>query len=394
VLFTTILAALAVLSLLLLAWQVIVGSAFKLHKPPPVARSASGITFLKPLKGCDDTTAESLRSWFVQDYAGPIQILFAVASESDPVCAIVRKLLEEFPTVDARLVLCVPLEHPNAKIVKLLQLEEHAKHEILVISDADVRVPPQLARELVTVLQDLRIGLANCFYRLANPSGLAMHLEAIGVNADFWSQVLQSRSLKPLQFALGAVMATRRSNLAQIGGFAGLADCLADDYQLGNRIASHGHRIELSSLVVDCWSHAMTAKEVWKHQLRWARTIRVCQPLPYFFSILSNPVAWPLACLLSMPNQTTGELLAVAIALRVLATYYLQLRIGAPARNSWLAPVKDVFQLLVWTGAFAGNSIEWRGRRMKLRADGTLVEGPNPKSKIQNPKETRTLDKH
>src|ERR1035437_635368 len=117
-----------------------------------------------------------------------------------------------------------------------------------------------------------------------------MQWEAIAINADFWSQVLQSRSLKPLDFALGAVMATRRRQLEEIGGFAPLVDCLADDYQLGNRIARRGHPIALSPVVVECWSAPMGWAAVWKHQLRWARTIRVCQPAPYFFSLLSNEI--------------------------------------------------------------------------------------------------------
>jgi ceramide glucosyltransferase len=109
-----------------------------------------------------------------------------------------------------------------------------------------------------------------------------MRCEAIAVNADFWSQVLQGVSFRKLDFALGAVMATRRKQLAEIGGFRALMDCLADDYQLGRRIAARGYRMELCPVVVDCWSAPMTWHEVWRHQLRWARTIRVCQPLPYF----------------------------------------------------------------------------------------------------------------
>src|SRR6185369_5879846 len=114
------------------------------------------------------------------------------------------------------------------------------------------------------------------------------------INADFWSQVLQSRSLKPIDFALGAVMALRRQALNKIGGFAALSDCLADDYQLGHRIARCGYDIGLCPVVVECWSEPMGWKAVWKHQTRWARTIRVCQPVPYFFSMLSNPTLWPL----------------------------------------------------------------------------------------------------
>ena len=127
-----------------------------------------------------------------------------------------------------------------------------------------------------------------------------MRCEAIAINADFWSQVLQAASLKPLDFALGAVMLTRRKLLAEIGGFTVLANCLADDYQLGHRIAQNGHRIALCPVVVECWHPPMNWYGVWKHQLRWARTIRVCQPVPYFFSILSNATLWPLLWLIAL----------------------------------------------------------------------------------------------
>ena len=180
-----------------------------------------------------------------------------------------------------------------------------AKHDLLVISDADVRVPPDLLANLVRLPARAALvrppGLACCFYRLANPATLAMRWEAIAINADFWSQVLQSRSLKPIDFALGAVMALPRSRLEEIGGFKALADCLADDYQLGNRIARRGHPIVLCPVVVDCWSAPMGWAAVWKHQLRWARTIRVCQAAPYFFSILSNATLWPLVWVAAKP---------------------------------------------------------------------------------------------
>ncbi len=157
-------------------------------------------------------------------------------------------------------------------------------------------------------------GLVCCFYRLANPTTLAMHWEAVAINADFWSQVLQSRSLKPIDFALGAVMATRREQLAEIGGFAPLVDCLADDYQLGNRIVRRGYSIALSPVVVECRSASMGWAAVWKHQLRWARTIRVCQPAPYFFSLLSNATLWPLLWLILKPCRAGRRLCHLLLA--------------------------------------------------------------------------------
>ncbi len=329
-----------------------------------------------------------------------------------------------------------------------MELERLAKHDLLMISDADVRVPPDFVANIVATLcpappsqprggkpgravpgapgTDQRRaedcapyhlddipGLVCCFYRLANPTTLAMQWEAIAVNADFWSQVLQSRSLKPLDFALGAVMATRRQHLHEIGGFAPLVDCLADDYQLGNRIARRGHSIALSPVVVECWSAPMGWAEVWKHQLRWARTIRVCQPAPYFFSLLSNSTLWPLFWLIIRPGASVAACVLLCLLVRILSALNLQHRLNqtpnpagrasprsqtspengghedarppephrhthAPCRYAWLIPVKDLLQAAIWLLAFLGNRIEWRGQRLRLRPDGTLepLNGP------------------
>ena len=196
-------------------------------------------------------------------------------------------------------------------------------------------------------------------------------------------------------------MLIRRDALAQIGGFPSLADCLADDYQLGHRIAQNGQRIALCPVVAECWDAPMNWRDVWKHQLRWARTIRVCQPLPYFFSILSNATLWPLLWLASafcqwlpMTNSKVaadsfrhfetqiallnGMILAIVfLMIRIVLAENLQRRY-TPERNLvspfWLVPVKDLLQAAIWFCAFTGNTVEWRGRKMKLRRDGTLVE--------------------
>jgi ceramide glucosyltransferase len=334
-----------------------------------------------------------------------------VENASDRACAVVNKLLTEFPQRDAQLVLCPEQIGANAKVAKLAQLEPLAKYELIVVSDADVRVPSDLLANLVQPLTpslspsdgervsgrtgEGQVGLVNCFYRLANPTTPAMRWEAIAINADFWSQVLQSRSLKPLDFALGAVMAMRRKHLAEIGGFRALADCAADDYQLGQRIAKRGHRIELCPIVVECWSAPMNWRPVWRHQLRWARTIRVCEPLPYFLSILSNATLWPLLWLLSawpwlelVSSNASGGSTVLILKLSisaVVATLFLLCRIlvalDLQSRltqaywrlvDSWLVPLKDLLQAAIWMAAFLGNQIEWRGDRYRLRRNGTM----------------------
>lgn len=372
---TGILGALAILSFVLLLWQWLAARRFPLHQRADDASFAPAVTLLKPIKGGDEHSEACLRSWFVQDYAGETQILFAVAHESDPAVVVIEKLRCEFPQRDAQLIVCPDRPGANAKVSKLVHLESHAKHELLVLSDADVSTPADLLANAVAPLRDEKVGLVNCFYQLANPTTVAMRLEAVAVNADFWSQVLQSRSLKPLDFALGAVMVTRRKQLAKIGGFRALADCLADDYQLGHRIAQCGHRIELCPVVVECWNAPMGWSAVWRHQVRWARTIRVCQPMPYFFSVLSNATLWPLLWFAAVPSVRTAMLLASAGLVRILATLDCQARLTRSWRHAgwcWLAPVKDLLQVVVWAAAFAGSRIEWRGERYAIRRDGTL----------------------
>jgi ceramide glucosyltransferase len=395
-----IFAVLALLSLALALWQWLAARNFPLHRRVGKVNFAPAISLLKPLKGCDATTAESLQSWFNQNYSGQTQILFGVADADDPVCKIVQEIIAKNPKCDAQLVICEKLAGANAKVAKLAQLEKLAKHDLILVSDADVRVPPDFLASIVAPLHDEKVGLVNCFYRLANPSTTAMRWEAVAINADFWSQVLQSQTLKPLDFALGAAMLVRREALAEIGGFPSLADCLADDYQLGHRIAKNGHRITLCPVVAECWDAPMNWRDVWKHQLRWARTIRVCQPLPYFFSILSNATLWPLLWLLSELSQTTihnfqfgsgrnfgfvgsigvrDEVVVAFICclIRICIAQNLQRRF-TPGKKLispfWLVPVKDLLQAGLWFCSFTGNTVEWRGRKMKLRRDGTLVE--------------------
>jgi ceramide glucosyltransferase len=443
---TFILTALALLSLGILLWQFVVALCFPLHKRVADSGYAPPVTLLKPLKGVDAETWHCLESWFDQDYAGPVQILFGVGSPDDPACEMARQLIAARPERVAQLVSCGEPLGLNAKVSTLIQLFRHTVQEpaagpsretnalseggekllslggvggglaaaskpladqprsnrdrVVIISDADVHVPRDFLANVVAPMRDERIGLVSCFYCLANPATLAMQWEAIAINADFWGQVLQAQSLKPLDFALGAVMATTRRRLESIGGFEAFVDFLADDYQLGNLIVRQGGRIVLSPVVVECRESPKNWLEIWRHQLRWARTIRVCQPLPYFFSILSNATLWPLLWLIAsfpsasqtaytttMSGATTLVIVQVHPLPKVLwfvLAIWLARTITALWQESrltrshshwaffWLVPVKDLLAAVVWALSFLGNSVEWRGQRYRVRRGGKL----------------------
>jgi len=411
VLVTLVLVALTVLSVALLLWQYAAARRFSLHRRGAGHAFTPAVTILKPLKGRDEHTAACLRSWLTQRYAGPVQILFGVADENDPACELVAGLLREFPQLDAELVITAEPLGPNAKVGNLIQLARRAKHDVWCVSDADVFVPEDFLTHIVAPLSDPDVGLANCFYQLATPANLPMRWEAIAVNADFWSQVLQSNTIQPQRFALGAVMVTRRENMERIGGFESLLDYLADDYQLGHGIAATGARIELAPVVVECRDKPMNFRDVWKHQLRWARTIRASQPAPYFFSILSNVTLWALLLMLfgvarevpvlgmtdsgalyfpwwrdgaadaarfSIETGYNAALLLglAAILLRMIVASALAVRLTRDKSYRdlcWLVPVKDVLQAGLWLAAFAGNTVEWGGKRFRLTRGGKLV---------------------
>ena len=265
----------------------------------------------------------------------------------------------------------------SGKVSTLRQLEPYIRHPLIMVSDADVEAPADFAASVAPLLDAPGAGLVNCFYRLANPATTAMRWEAIAINADFWSQVLQARSLGPVDFALGAVMSLPASMLRQIGGFTHLADYLADDYELGRSIARSGGRIDFSSVVVDCREAPAGWQEVWRHQLRWARTIRVCRPLSYFMSVLGNATLWPLLWLLVANDPAAVCFCLMALLFRIITALQQQKRLtqsDTHAAFGWLTPIKDLLDVLIWAAAFWGNCIEWRGERYRVLAGGKLVK--------------------
>jgi ceramide glucosyltransferase len=387
---TIVLVGLAVLSFGIVVWQFLAARRFPLHQRVADLRDAPGITLLKPLKGCDPHTLECLESWMWQVYAGPVQVLFLVQDPADPVCELVRGLLARHPSRDARLCVFPEPVGVNAKVSKLAQAESWVKHDLILVSDADVRVPSDLLANLVVPLRDPAVGLVNGFYRLANPVTAAMRWEAVAANADFWSQVLQARMLAPMDFGLGAAMLVRRKALEQIGGFRSLADHLADDFQLGHRLAKAGWKVELSPVVVECLDAPSGWAAVWAHQVRWNRTIRVCRPAPYAASILSNGTLWPLLAAVAVwftaaiPDPWAFRLLGL-FAFFLLARSWMARSLaarlaaipGRPSSNEgWvlaMAVPRDLLGVAVWAAALFGNQVVWRGLRYRVGSDGRLT---------------------
>ncbi len=375
--FLLILCLIAGVSHVVNVWQLLAALAFPLHRRVATAGFAPGVTVFKPLKGADVHTADCLRSWLEMEYPGPLQILLGVHAPADPACDVVRTLLAEFPHRDARLVICPDQPGANAKVCTLVQLEAQARHEILLISDADVKVPADFLHQFVQPLQDPGNQLVNSFYAVVDPGTSAQKWEGLATNADFWSQVLQAGTLQPQDFALGAAMAVRRTALEKIGGFQALVNHLADDYQLGRRIVAGGGRIALSPVVVNCWDAPAGWRQIWAHQLRWARTVRVCQPGPYVASLISNVTFWTLCAMLAGSHQSLVLLAgSVILGLRIAFAKGLAERLGgwspSALESLWLVPLRDLLGVVIWALALIGHTVTWRGITYHVRRDGTL----------------------
>ncbi|MFM1768085.1 MAG: hypothetical protein RJA22_614 [Verrucomicrobiota bacterium] len=370
------LGALALLSGALAFWQLLAGLRFPLHRrgPGPRARPAPGVTLLKPLKGVEESTRECLRSWLAQDYGGEVEVLFGVADAADPVCGLVRELMAAHPGVRARLVVGVG-PGMNPKVATLARLELEGRHELVLVSDADVWVPPDFLGQAVAVWEGTGDGLVHALYRWAGARGWAMRWEALAVNADFWSQVLQARSLGPMRFALGAAMLLSRRRLAAVGGWAALGGYLAEDRELGRRVAQAGGQVVLTPVVAECRGGAPGWGEAWAHQLRWARTLRACQPWGYAASLLGNATLWPLLWMMVAPSPWSLAGGGVLLAGRMGQALLLERRMNGRAelRSGGLALAKDVLQVALWLAAFAGGRVLWRGVRLRVGRGGRLA---------------------
>lgn len=378
---SAILGGLAILSSVLIAWQWIAGSRFHFCQQPPPPdpdpRPGPGITLLKPINGCDKETESCLRSWLDQDYNGPMQFLFGVASSTDPVVPMIERLIQAYPHRDAKWIHC-PLNHgANPKVSCLVQLHPYAVHPVLCVSDSDVWAPPFCLRQAATLLDGPRVALVNSFYQIKHRVGFGPRWEAFATNADFWSQVLQSTSMKPLDFALGAAMVFRRDEFEKSGGFRAIADHLADDYQLGRNLARMGHQIRLSPVVVECRSEPTNFASAWLHQLRWARTIRTCenQAFPYFLSILGNATFWPVLWWLFKPTIQIGWTVVGLLSFRAIQATVLEYRFT----RRWdfssipMAWIKDGLQVAIWLLAFLGRTVWWRDVRYQVSPNGKLT---------------------
>ncbi len=340
------------------------------------------VSILKPLKGIDPEIYESFRSHCVQDYPAEYEIIFGVSDAADPAVATVEQLQREFPALAIKLVVCPQILGANVKVSNLAQMLAHSHYEHVVVNDSDIRVEPDYLRNVIAPLMNSDVGMVTCLYRGVAAPTLGSRLEALGISTDFCAGVLMARMLEGgLSFGLGSTLAFRKHDLERIGGFRSIVDYLADDYELGRRVAGLGLKIVLSKVVVETHLSAYDLGGFLAHQMRWARGVRDARLGGYIGLASTFGIFWALLSVISFGALPwTWALLAAMLLLRSI----VGLRVGVTILQDlqvlpglWLLPLRDLVAVGVWILSFFGHTVTWRGDRFKLK-DGRLTRMTHP----------------
>lgn len=333
-------------------------------------RFAPPVSILRSLKGLDPHMYLAFRSHCLLDY-GEYEVLFGVSDANEPALALVQKLQEEFPLLQLRVVQCPLVLGMNGKVSNLAQMLPQAKYEYIVINDSDILVSRDYLQRVVAPLVSPKVGMVTTLYRGLAGKTLGSRLEALGLNTDFAGGVLVARALEGIRFGLGATIATTKTVLREIGGLEPLVDYLGDDYELGARTAGAGYQVELADLVVETALPDYGFGDFWVHQLRWARNVRDRRPMQYIGLIVTFALAWAGFAVIAAPfARWTSAVLVLTTAVRFSAAVRLGRGVlGDPRliRALWLLPMRDFIALAVWLVSFAGQEVEWRGERFRLR---------------------------
>ncbi len=339
-------------------------------RPPPLDR-AQPISVLKPLHGLDEGLEQNLRSFFEQDYPA-FELLFAARQADDPGLVLARRLSFEYPAIPVRTFVTGEPPYPNAKVWSLQTMMSAAAHDLLVMSDSDIRVAPAMLATIAAEFQDERLAVATCPYRAAPGNSVWSTLEAIGMNTEFWGGALVARLVEGgVRFAVGPTIAARRKVLESLGGWPRLAQYLAEDFVLGCFAAEAGHGVILSSFVIEHRIGSQGLRANFAHRLRWNRSTRRSRPAGYIGQIFTNPI--PILLMLVAAAPQWWPLTVPTALLRAWSAHSVsQLVLADPLtrRLWWAVPIQDVLSFIFWFAGFFGNTILWRGQRYKLLRDG------------------------
>jgi ceramide glucosyltransferase len=335
---------------------------------PPVSN-------LKPVRGLDPDAYENFASFCRQDYPD-YELLFCVGEKDDPVVPILERLSRDFPERRIRVLFGSGGTGSNDKVVKLARLVSEAQHEVVVISDSDVRVQPDYLRTVVAPLADPKVGAVTCFYVPIEEKTLTESLQTIGMFSDFYAGILVAWQLDGVKFALGPTIATTRTRLAGFGGYGAIEDRPADDLLVGRLIAEQGYEVELLPYSILTVADYKSLRDLLNKRLRWIVVMRHMRPWGHLGLLLTQGLPWSFAAIAIHPSAGIAiGYLGAYLLLRFAMTWMVGIW-GLKQDVLWkklgLIPVWDAVAFVIWLTSFARNSIRWRDGEYYIR-DGRLV---------------------
>ncbi len=338
--------------------------------PPRPTDFAPPVSILKPVRGLDREAYENYASFCRQEYP-EFEILFCVLDQGDPAIPIIEQLIRDFPGRSIRLLIGAEHLGTSNKVNKMVRMVREAKHDLLVISDSDIRVHQGYLRAVAAPFRDPQVGAVTCLYRGLTDGSLISDVEALGNTSDFDAGVLSAWALGGLDFTLGATMATTKKHLAEIGGFEALVDHFTDDYELGHRLHALGYRVELVTFPVYTVFPTQTLRECFAHQIRWNLALRHAAPWGHFGLIFTHGLPWTILAASIAPSAwiSAGYLAGYVMLRGTMAWTVGVWGVGDPLlrRKLWLVPLRDAFAFLVWLTSFFKRRVIWRGTWYYIR---------------------------
>jgi len=349
------------------------------RKANPSEKEWPKVSCLKPLYGADHELLNNLKTFLSQDYPD-YEVILGSNTQEDKAYCIVSTFLENSEYKNARLIWGTKGQGTNRKVCNLRNIFDHVspEAEILVLSDSDIKVTQEYLSQIIDPMrQDQNVGAVTCLYRVEKTHNLACFLEALSIETTFAPGVFVASTFAPLNCAFGATIAVRKEDFVKAGGFEKIENYLADDNKIGNLIHASGKKVVLSSYVVETLVSWHKTKDALLHLLRWNRTIRICQPTGYFFSVITHSTVWALASLCTLGFHAKGYFWFGAVCLLRIATASLiSFSMGSfyGMLRAFFAPLWDAISTCLWFAGLLGRDVVWKKVRYTISPDGEMKE--------------------
>jgi ceramide glucosyltransferase len=345
----------------------------RLRAPPEFAAPSSAVTILKPLHGAEPGLYENLASFCAQDYPSPVQILFGVQDPADPAIAVVQKLIADYPGCDLELVVDSRVHGPNRKVGNLANLQNRIKHELVILADSDIRVGPYYLARVTAALRRSGVGLVTCLYRGGAAGGVWARMAAVVIDSHFLPSVLVGLTLGLARPCFGSTIAVTSTVLTQIGGFKAFVQYLADDNAMGEAVRRAGMEVAIPPFLVVHMCTERTFTDLWHHEVRAARTIRMVAPWGFVGSMVTHPLALGvLGALVAGFDRVSLGVLVVVVLCRIVLQARVDHALSVSPPRWWLSLLADLLSFVAFITSFFITRVSWRGHRYKVLPDGTL----------------------